>query len=80
MFRCNLTTLASYLPSYDDIKTTIINNFLQPTDVKTLLFKDWPQDEIHLDSVDDFVSKMYDLGLTISRTIFGDGPCGDDND
>ena len=68
----------SYLPSYDDIKSTVTNNdFFQL--IKTLLFKDWPQDEIYLDSVDDLFRRIYDLGLSVSKTIFGSGTCDDDN-
>jgi len=74
---CNLATLASHLPSYDDIKSTITNNdFLQP--IKTLLFNDWPQDEIYPESIDDFVGRIYDTRHSIFEAIFGKRPCDDD--
>merc|ERR1719436_466178 len=70
---CNLATLASYLPSYDDIKSFIINkpssNFFQL--IKTLLFKDWPQDEIYPASIKDFVRRIYDTRLPIFSAVFG---------
>ena len=79
LFSCNLFILASYLPSYDDIKSIIINNhFLQP--FKTLLFKDWPQDEIYPASIEDFVRRIYDTTrFSIFDAVFGDSPCDDDN-
>merc|ERR1711874_9753 len=67
---CNLATLASYLPSYDDIKSTVTNNdFFQL--IKTLLFKDWPQDEIYPASIEDFVRRIYDTRLPIFSDVFG---------
>ena len=67
----------SYLPSYDDIKSTVNNNdFFQP--IKTLLFKDWPQDEIYPASIEDFVRRIYDTRFSIFDTIFGKSPCDDD--
>merc|ERR1719219_241877 len=67
--RRDLSTLASYLPSYDDIKTTITNNhFFQP--IKTLLFQDWPQEEIYPASVEDFVRTIYDARCSIVNSIF----------
>ena len=75
LFSCNLATLASYLPSYDDIKSTVINNdFFQP--IKTLLFNDWPQDEIYPASIEDFVRRIYNTRSAIFNAIFGDNPCG----
>ena len=69
LFRRDLSTLASYLPSYDDIKTTITNNhFFQP--IKTLLFQDWPQDEIYPASIEDFVRTIYDARCSIVNSIF----------
>ena len=69
LFSCNLATLASYLPSYDDIKSTVTNNdFFRP--IKTLLFKDWPQDEIYPASIEDFVRRMYDTRFSIFNAIF----------
>merc|ERR1711913_9593 len=71
---CNLSTLTSYLPSYDDIKSTVNNNvFFQL--VKTLLFKDWPQDEIYPASIEDFVRRLYDTRFSIFDAIFGNSPC-----
>ena len=68
----------SYLPSYNEIKSTIINNhFVQP--IKTLLFKDWPQDEIYPASIEDFVRTIYDSRFSIFSAVFGP-PCEDDND
>merc|ERR1711953_88792 len=73
---CNLATLASYLPSYDHIKSTITNNdFFQP--MKTLLFNDWPQDEIYPASIEDFVRRLYNTRVSIFDAIFGTRPCGD---
>ena len=67
----------SDLPSYDDIKTTIINNhFFGP--IKTLLFKDWQEDEIYPESIDDFVGRIYDGRFSIFDAIFGNSPCDDD--
>ena len=78
MFSCNLATLASYLPSYGDIEATITNNdFFQL--IKTLLFQDWPQDEIYPASIEDFVRSIYDSRLSIFSAVFGP-PCEDDND
>ena len=60
----------SYLPSYDDIKSTVINNdFFQL--IKTLLFKDWPQEEIYPASIEDFVRRIYDTRLSILSAVFG---------
>merc|ERR1711953_325526 len=76
---CNLATLASYLPSYDDIKSTINNRnpwLLQP--IKTLLFKDWPQDEIYPASIEDFVRGLYYTRHAIFHAIFGRRPCDND--
>ena len=70
LLRNNLAILASKLPSYDDIKSTVISNhFFQP--FKTLLFNDWPQDQIYPASVDDFVRRIYDTRLSLFDTIFG---------
>ena len=70
LLRNNLAILASKLPSYDDIKSTVISNhFFQP--IKTLLFNDWPQDQIYPASVDDFVRRIYDTRLSLFDTIFG---------
>merc|ERR1711953_751434 len=75
---CKLATLASYLPSYDEIKSTITNNdFFQP--IKTLLFNDWPQDEIYTASMEDFDRRMYDTRFSIFDAIFGTSPCDHDN-
>ena len=64
----------SYLPSYDDIKSTVNNNdFFQP--IKTLLFKDWPQDEIYPASIEDFVRRIYDSRLSIFTAVYGRNPC-----
>ena len=77
-FSCNLATLASYLPSYDDIKSSVINNhFFQP--IKTLLFKDWPQDEIYPASIEDFVRRIYDTRFSIFDSVFGYSPCDHDD-
>ena len=58
-FSENLATLASYLPSYDEFKSIVINNnFFQS--IKTVLFEDWHQDEIYPASVEDLVRRIYD--------------------
>ena len=78
MFSCNLATLASYLPSYDDIKSTVINNdFFRP--IKTLWFNDWPQDEIYPASIEDFVRRIYDTRFSIFDAVFGKSPCDHDD-
>merc|ERR1711974_333868 len=65
----NLATLASRLPSYDDIKTAIINNaFFQS--IESLLFQDWPQDEIYPASIEDFVRRIYDTRFPIFNAFF----------
>jgi len=76
---CNLATLASYLPSYDDIKYTITNRhpfFLHS--IKTLLFNDWRQYEIYPASIEDFVRGLYYTRHAIFSAIFGRRPCDDD--
>merc|ERR1711874_177468 len=67
---CNLAVfLASYLPSYDNIKSAVVNNnFFQP--IKTLLFKDWPQDEIYPASIEDFVRRIYNIRTSMFSAIF----------
>ena len=78
LFSCNLATLATYLPSYDAMKTIITNNnFFQP--IKTLLFKAWPQDEIYPASIDDFIRRIYDTRLSIFNAVFGNTPCYHDD-
>ena len=78
MFSCNLATLASYLPSYDDIKSTVIyNDFFQP--IKTLWFNDWPQDEIYPASLENYQRRIYDTRFSIFDAVFGKSPCDDDN-
>merc|ERR1712150_203938 len=75
---CNLATLASYLPSYDDIKS-ITNNYNIFRPIKTLLFKDWSQDEIYPPSIEDFARRIYDTRFSIFDVIFGNSPCDHDN-
>jgi len=75
---CNLATLASYLPSYDEIKSTLMNNhFFQP--IKTLWFNNWPQDEIYPASLEDYQRGIYDARFPIFIAVFGNRPCDDDN-
>jgi len=77
---CNMAILASKLPSWDDIKSTVINNpFFQP--IKTLLFQNWPQDEIYPDSIEDFLRRIYDTRLSYWTGLDWTGPstCEDDD-
>ena len=68
------TYICVYLPSYDDMKSAIVNNnFFQP--IKTLLFKDWPQEEIYPASIEDFVRRIYNASFSIFDSINGDSPC-----
>jgi len=70
--------ICNYLPSYDDIKTAVVNNnFFQP--IKTLLFKDWPQAVIYPASVEDFVRRIYDDRFSILDAVIGDSPCDHDD-
>jgi len=77
---CNLATLASYLPSYDVYRTTMRNSkFLRP--VKTLLFKDWPQDSASSAQDIDFLffnRRIYDNQFSILEAIFGRSTCNHD--
>jgi len=68
---CNLVVfLAPYLPSYEEFKSIVINNnFFQS--IKTLLFKDWPQDEIYPPSIEAFIRRIYEIRSPIFNAIFG---------
>jgi len=73
---CNLADLVKYIPSYQDIKTAIVNSPLDAAfqSIKNLLFKDWPQDEIYPASIEDFVRRIYETRVPIFRAIF-QTPC-----
>merc|ERR1711953_525688 len=73
-------TVTSYIEiTAEDIKYTITIRhpfFLQP--IKTLLFNEWPQDEIYPASIEDFVRGLYYTRHAIFSAIFGRRPCDDD--
>ena len=65
----NLARLVSYIPSYEDMKKTLINNPFSQS-IKTLLFANWPQDEIYPASIEDFVREIYDTRTSIFNALF----------
>ena len=49
--------------------------YLHKFGIKTLFFKDWPQEEIYPASIEDFVRRIYDASFLIFDSINGDSPC-----